>query len=243
MKAVIFCEGTTDLMMIQFVLQYRYGWIYDGFLENAVTNRLLKKVLKHEGSIIEIRSCGGMMNIPNKLREFQDQMEFASREEEFFDKIIVLIDHDTMDSNKTFIDKINAKLDIDLCEEDINHDKSWKISNFAKEDYKVELHIHCIPEVQTGAIENIMLEALATDSVEENIIDRSRKFILETARNQNRYLQKKSYVSKAVFNTYFAIRTPEEKYDERAKILKAYNWKDNEILNAGFSFLDILAEA
>ena len=25
MRAVIFCEGTTDLLMIQFVLQYKYG--------------------------------------------------------------------------------------------------------------------------------------------------------------------------------------------------------------------------
>ena len=35
MRAVILCEGTTDLLMIQYVLQYRYGWEYEGFLENA----------------------------------------------------------------------------------------------------------------------------------------------------------------------------------------------------------------
>jgi len=45
-KTVIFCEGTTDLLMIQFVLQYRYGWKYHGFLENAETQRLLKKTLE-----------------------------------------------------------------------------------------------------------------------------------------------------------------------------------------------------
>ena len=56
MKAVILCEGTTDLLMIQYVLQYRYGWKYEGFLENAVTNRLLKKKLKKDGSNIEIQS-------------------------------------------------------------------------------------------------------------------------------------------------------------------------------------------
>ena len=38
MKAVVFCEGTTDLLMIQFVLQYKYGWKYDGFVENTVSN-------------------------------------------------------------------------------------------------------------------------------------------------------------------------------------------------------------
>ena len=44
MKAVVFCEGTTDLLMIQFVLQYKYGWKYDGFVENTVSNRLMKVV-------------------------------------------------------------------------------------------------------------------------------------------------------------------------------------------------------
>lgn len=45
MRAVVFCEGTTDLLMIQFVLQYRYGWKYDGFLENAVTKLILVSVI------------------------------------------------------------------------------------------------------------------------------------------------------------------------------------------------------
>ena len=40
-------------------------------------------------------------------------------------------------------------------------------------------------------------------------------------------------------NSYFSIRAPEEKYDERARILSAYDWKNNEILNSSFSFLDI----
>ena len=52
-------------------------------------------------------------------------------------------------------------------------------------------------------------------------------------------LLKPSRISKAVFNTYFSIRTPEEKYDERAKVINAYNWKGNEVLNSCFQFLNI----
>lgn len=57
--------------------------------------------------------------------------------------------------------------------------------------------------------------------------------------NTHRYLQKKSQVEKGVFNTYFAIRTPEEKPDERAKILNAFDWSENEVLNTTFQFLDV----
>ena len=33
MKTIILCEGTTDLLMLQFVLQYKYQWKYEEFVE------------------------------------------------------------------------------------------------------------------------------------------------------------------------------------------------------------------
>ena len=241
MRAVVFCEGTTDLLMIQFILQYKYGWKYNGFLENAETNRLLKKVLIKDEASIEIRSCGGIMNIPNEMRKLQDQMEFATRRGECFSKVIVLIDHDTIDSNTDFIDKVNENLQTHFTESDINVARKWVVNNSIIGSLKLDLYMKCLPEKEIGAIETIMLEALATDAVEEKLIDDSKNFIIGMSQKQNRYLQKKSLVSKAIFNTYFAIRTPEEKYDERARVLKAYDWEKNEVLNKSFSFLDVFA--
>ena len=239
MRAVILCEGTTDLLMIQYVLQYRYGWEYEGFLENAVTNKLLKKTLKKNGASIEIHSCGGITNIPTKMKSIKDQLEYVTRKEEFIDRVIVLIDHDTVDSNRIFIEQINENLDAQFVEGDINNNTKWTINNFIFGLCQVDLCFRCLPENETGAIEKIMLEALATDEVEENLIKDSNDFITEMAQKQNRYLKKKSRIPKAVFYTYFAIRTPEERYDERARILKAYDWKSNETINKSFSFLDI----
>lgn len=240
MKTVIFCEGTTDLLMLQFVLQYKYHWKYNGFLENAVTNRLLKRRLVKQGASIEIRTCGGIMNIPMEMKKLQEQTEFATRTEEYFDKVIILIDHDTTESNKNFIDKVNESLQTDFKETDINTIVKWKIDNLVMGKLELDLYIRCVPEIETGAMETIMLQALATDSIEENLIEDIKMFILEIAQKQNRYLQKQSFISKAIFNTYFAIRTPEEKYDERGRILKAYDWEGNVVLNNSFGFLDIL---
>ncbi|MCU6688700.1 hypothetical protein OCV62_01630 [Gallintestinimicrobium propionicum] len=239
MRAVILCEGTTDLLMIQYVLQYRYDWEYEGFWENSVTNKLLKKTLKKDGSNIEIQSCGGITNIPIKMKSIKDQLEYVTRKEEFIDKVIILIDHDTIDSNREFIEQINENLGTQFVEEDINSNSKWIINNFVLGQCQVDLFFKCLPENETGAIEKIMLEALTTDEVEENLIKDSNDFITEMAQKQNRYLRKKSRISKAVFNTYFAIRIPEEKYDERARILKAYDWKNNETINKNFNFLDI----
>lgn len=239
MRAVVFCEGTTDLLMIQFVLQYRYGWKYQGFVENSETNRLIKRKLKKEEATIEIRSCGGIMNIPNELKDLQEQIAFSVRKNEVFDKVFVLIDHDTVSSNVEFMDKVNEKLETKFSEVDINVERKWKISNEIMGEQVIDIFIKCLPESETGAIEKIMLEALSTDNLEQEIIDKSNEFIIKMAQTQKRYLQRKSLISKAVFNTYFAIRTPEEKYDERARILKAYDWKNNETINKCFSFLDI----
>lgn len=67
------------------------GWKYKGFLENAETNKLLKRTLVKAESTIEIRRCVGIMNIPYELKELQDQIAF-SKTEELIDKVIVVID-------------------------------------------------------------------------------------------------------------------------------------------------------
>lgn len=242
MRAVVFCEGTTDLLMIQCVFQYRYGWQYKGFVENSVTNRLIKRILIKDDSIVEIRSCGGIMNIPKEMKKLQEHLEYATKSEELFDIVILLIDHDTDDSNKEFISQFNENLGTNFHEEDINNKLVWKIDNTVLGEQDVKLFIRCLPESETGAIESVMLKALSTDDVEENLIKDSRNFITSMSQKQTKYLQKKALISKAIFNTYFAIRTPEEKYDERARILKAYNWKSNEVINNSFSFLNILGE-
>lgn len=239
MKTLIFCEGTTDLLMLQFVLQYKYGWKYDGFVENTITNRLIKRNLIKDGHIIEINACGGITNIPNNMCKIKEMIEYATKKEELYSKVIIMIDHDTVDSNEKFIEQLNICIGEAFCEEQINSWSEWKIDNQVLGSLKMDLYIECIPERETGAIESIMLEALDTDLEEKNLIGESEKFINNIATIQNRYLQKKSRIYKAVFNTYFSIRAPEEKYDERARILSAYDWKNNEVLNSSFSFLDI----
>lgn len=239
MKTIILCEGTTDLLMIQFVLQYKYGWNYKGFVENVVTNRLLRRDLVKDDSTVEVRSCGGIMSIPNEMKKLQDQMEHATKENEIYSKIIVMIDHDSVSSNKIFLDKMNEVLGTAFCESDINTECKWCIRNLIFEDIELGLFIKCIPETDIGSIENVMLEALATDKIESDLISDSAEFIKGVAQRQERYLQKKSRIYKAIFNTYFSIRAPEEKYDERAKILKAFDWKNNEILEQKFGFLNI----
>ena len=169
MKTAILCEGTTDLLMIQFILQYKYKWRYSGFLENAETNRLIKRTLRKNKSVVEIENCRGIMKIPEKLREIKDLLELAARPEEMFDKVIVLIDHDTVSSNKEFIDKVNENLGTHFQEKDINVETKWIINNVIWGEKEIDIFIRCLPETQIGAIEKIMLEALATDEIECNL--------------------------------------------------------------------------
>jgi hypothetical protein len=239
MKTFIYCEGTTDLLMLQFVLQYKYGWEYNGFNESKRTNRLRSRNLIKGEKTLEIHSCGGITNISSCLCKLKDKIQYATKDDELCSRVIIMIDHDTIDSNKKFIDQLNTCLGESFCEDHINVWSEWKIENPIMGSLKLELYIECIPEKETGAIETIMLEALETDFEEKKLISESENFVNNIANTQNRYLQKKSRIFKAVFNTYFAIRAPEEKYDDRAKILNAYDWKNNVILNSSFEFLDI----
>lgn len=233
----IFCEGTTDLLLLQFILQYQYGWIYKDFEEEPSSGRLLKRRLFRGNEILEIISCGGIDNIPKEMKKMEDLIENATRKEEVWSHLIVMIDQDTLKTKEEFIKKINAQLKADCSLLRMNQWNCWEIENAVLGKQRLHCYIKCIPEEESGAIETVMLEALDTDEIEHDLIRQSIDFIEDISRRQSRYLQKKSRISKAVFNSYFSIRAPEEKYDERAKILKAYQWKENRILEEEFSFL------
>lgn len=239
MKAIILCEGTTDLLLLQFIMQFKYDWKYEGFVENKTSNRLVKRTLKKENKRVEIRSCGGISEIPVNMEKIKDLIQNATKQEEIYEKVILMIDHDTIESNRNFIELLNQKTRDSFSEQQINNWSEWKIDNFVLGIQTIPLYIKCIPEKDTGAIESVMLEALNTDEIESIVIEQSQSFISKVEQSQKRYLQKKSKVCKAVFNVYFSVRIPEEKYDERARILKAYDWKNNEVLQSHFSFLDI----
>ena len=64
-----------------------------------------------------------------------------------------------------------------------------------------------------------------------------RNLLIKCLKSKLDICKKKNLFS--IFNTYFAIRAPEEKYDDRARILRAYDWENNEVFNSNFSFLDI----
>ena len=121
-------------------------------------------------------------------------MEYSTKKEELFDKVIILIDHDTVDSNKIFVDKLNEKLQTNFNERDINVDIKWKTDNLVFKEIELDFYISCLPEEETGAIESVMLEALVTDDIEENLVNNSEKFILYIRENQDRYLQRKSLI-------------------------------------------------
>lgn len=239
MKTIICCEGTTDLLMIQFVLQFKYGWKYKGYEEDKSNNRLLVRELKRGNDIAKIMSCGGIMKIPNELEKIFDRQMNVTKQDEIWNRIIIMIDHDTEEGTSEFLTKLNGKIQQDIRERQLNSQIQLAISNSIFGNIPIELQIQCIPKNDTGAIEKIMLEALNTDEVEDKLIKECDGFIQGIVAMQERYLQRQSRVSKAVFNTYFAIRAPEEKYDERARILNVYDWKNNEVLNSSFTFLDI----
>lgn len=242
MGTKILCEGTTDLLLLQFILQYKYGWVYKDFEEEPSSGRLLKRRLSRGNEILEVVSCGGIDNIPKEMKKMEDLIENATRQEEVWSHLIVMIDQDTLKTKEDFIKKTNARLKADFSAVGMNRWSCWEIENVVLGKQRIRCYIKCIPEEETGAIEAVMLEALDTDEIEHDLIRQSIGFIEDVSKRQSRYLQKKSRISKAVFNSYFSIRAPEEKYDERAKVLKAYQWEENRILDERFAFLQDISQ-
>lgn len=239
MKKLILCEGTTDLLLLQFVLMFKYGWSYLDYEEEAATNRLVSKMLFKNGNIVEIKSCGGISKIPQQLAKEKDRMSQTTNLADCYENIIILIDHDTVESNASFMNQINEAINSEWHESDMAQWLPWKLENVVGE-VSTEIFIKSIPEDEVGAIERVMLSALNSDEIEDMVIGKCREFVTDIANSQVKYIQKMSRREKTIFNTYFAIRTPEEKHDERSRILRAYDWGNNEVLDLVFNFLDIV---
>ncbi len=241
MKSIILCEGTTDLLLLQFLLEYKYGYKYKTSVVNPKSSKLKSKTLDKDKSSIEIRACDGIDNIPKELKSVIDKNIYA-QQEEVYHTIMVLIDKDTAISDMQFLSKCN------YCA--LKGWKSFKVEEWLEyemmttfnETIKLKVYFKSIPEVGVGAIENVMLDALSTDSDDKIIVNKCEKFIdhIKKKHASKKYIKNESAKYKAIFNTYFAIRIPNQKYNERAKILRAYDWVNNDILNQTFSFLDEL---
>lgn len=244
MKSIIICEGGTDLALIQYFMEKVNNWEYK---KNKDNNKEIKcfnqiKNFTKNDNKLSIASCGTCSKIPERFKDVIEKNIYSAYDDEKFDNIIIISDRDELQTVSNFENKLKHILsenDIDVESIHINNNE-WiniKCLNGRHVEINFKILLLIIPFEETGALETFLLNSIAkNDSYDKKIIDQSNVFV-DSIDEENRYLNKRRYKTKAKFDVYFSIRTPLEQFTERRNILKNIPWEEYEVIQSSFKKL------
>ncbi len=77
MKSIILCEGTTDLMFIQYFMEIAYNWVYDNKCKEKFQNAKLIKWFCKGNNRLGIVATGGVSSLPKLIGEIFEYDKIA----------------------------------------------------------------------------------------------------------------------------------------------------------------------
>lgn len=160
---------------------------------------------------------------------------------EEYNNIVIITDRDEIDTEDNFLLNIQEILnDRDAEYSSISKANEW-IDIVQKNGFGEEITIRILPLVipfnTTGALETFLLQAIAEqDEYDREIIEKGEEFV-ENVDPEQRYLNKRRYVTKAKFDVYFSVRTAVDQFIDRRNILKDVQWENYVLIQNDFSKL------
>lgn len=243
MRSVIICEGSTDLILLQYFLRTAHLW-NDTKEKCSFKKFKNSRMLKKGEDLLILGGGGGCSQIPAYFNDLLESNTLSAKKEEKYDKIVIITDRDEIETEQEFIEKIKGilkKHKINFVEE-IKNDQwvSCRGIDGRKKDIEFQILLLVIPFEETGAMETFLLNAIGTQSdYDKTIIEKCSSFV-ERIDPEERYLKKRRYKTKAKFDTYFSVRTAVDQFVERQNILKSVKWEEYSLIQESFKKLEEL---
>ena len=247
MKYLLLCEGETDAILLSYLMINTYGWSY---LEkkNYKTNDIIElNLVNHNQSSnwyikgdnqLLICAVGGCDNYNNFLDEYILPIQ-KTNIEAYFNKMIIVVDRDDKDVSeieKSINDVIKIKTSF--------KNNKW-ITNTYVNDYNVSRQFDefllIVPSNSSGAIENVVLDAISNISLEYNlIVEKSKNFIDELSQDDIETLKRRRFILKAKMGVVFAIISPMKVFSDLDSLLRSIDFSNNSFAISTFNVLSQL---
>ncbi|MDO4546001.1 MAG: hypothetical protein Q4C25_07580 [Bacillota bacterium] len=256
MNNVILCEGVYDLRILGYYLHKSTSgkWMRASDAEKPALFRKIKipreyqertelyTACDNEDKITALWPAGGKSNFQQAIH---DICHINSRyPKQRFERIVLLVDRD----------------DNQICEElrafeNCFAENGWAVSqlvnsretlySYPVEDgtentYDVRILPMVIPFYKNGAMETVLLDAIAHDNEEDGIVVReAERFIqrLQTDDKIIRYLKHSGDVIKAKYSATISVINPDHGSSEYDRVLLCANWEEKGIFNEHFGVL------
>ena len=239
MNSVILCEGSTDAILLSYYLNKVSGWefckrapeyldIKQGEFEQSVNWYM------RGGDRLLICGVGGK----DKMSSFFNaKLASPMIKSDAFSKIVLVLDRD--DKNTASIEAHASNLFKPIVTEMKND--CW-IDNDYVNAFGIQKNVSslliAIPTEQQGALETLMLEAIAEDPYDATIVKSAGDFVERMQKSASRYIPNNRMRLKAHLGVTWAVQYPEKVFKLIDEQIRSVSWEKSEVLRNCFRQLE-----
>lgn len=236
MNRVLLCEGVTDAILLSYYLEKVSGWKYckgPKNLEIKTKNRNESVNWYRKGEeYLLICGVGGKNNF---AKFFETRIKNPIFMSDAFQKIVFVTDRD---------ERADSEITNELYTEDMLknlEDRRWR-NNIYRNAYEMEKMLEVllvvIPKESQGALETVMLEAIAEDPYDRNIIEKVDDFMQQMSKEAEKYLSTERLQLKAKLGVTWAVQFPEKVFSRIDEQIRNVEWEKSELLKRIFRELE-----
>ncbi len=250
MNKLILCEGQTDAALLGYYLKKVAGWIdAREFVNRKVykkapprpiittidNHQLIKRYEKDEDYLL-ICSVGGI----SRFQEFfEKKIAPQQRKEDTFEKISVVIDRDNHEIQEIedFANSILKKLS-PTTKLQTNRWVNCCYKNRFGQGNSFQALLVVVPKKGSGALETLMLKAIAENADKRKIVDKTRNFAKQIRiKEASSYITNDSLELKACWGLTWAVLFPETIFMPFNVQIEKFPWEQSQTLQDCFSKL------
>lgn len=236
MNRVLLCEGVTDAILLSYYLEKVSGWKYckgPKNLEIKTKNRNESVNWYRKGEeYLLICGVGGKNNF---AKFFETRIKNPIFMSDAFQKIVFVTDRD---------ERADSEIINELYTEDMLknlEDRRWR-NNIYRNAYEMEKMLEVllvvIPKESQGALETVMLEAIAEDPYDRNIIEKVDDFMQQMSKEAEKCLSTERLQLKAKLGVTWAVQFPEKVFSRIDEQIRNVEWEKSELLKRIFRELE-----
>ena len=111
---------------------------------------------------------------------------------------------------------------------------------FTDQKSNFSTYLLVIPKEHSGALEDVVLDALSEDKMNELVVKRSIEYVDSIKDEAKLFLNKRRYISKAKLGVTFAIMSPEKVFSFINELLNEIDWTKYNVISETFNVLSEL---
>ncbi len=238
MNKLILCEGATDAILLSYYLEKTAEW---RFCHKAPKDLQIKpdgieeSVNWYERGDDRLLICG--VGGKDRVKSFFINKILSSViYTDSFEKIALVLDRDDKDisSIEAHASSVFAPI-VTLVENNVWVDNMYK--NGFNQDKTIKMLLVAIPEEHQGALETVLLDAVAEDPYDAHIVEMVEAFVRQMRKDASKYINSDRKELKAKLGVTWAVQYPEKVFKLINEQIKSVEWEKSEVLKKCFSEL------